>query len=154
MRQSIGLNWMKVQTVLCSIHKTVCSNFDIVYFFPSTSEDILSKAIAFAKNIVEITDNELEIIMHARKSHLFKEYSSWVKKDANKNFDVTMGGYDGTEVCEVVGLHLLNALSDSHENKDIGRYRDDRLAILRNSNPQNSDRARKLITQTFKDNGL
>ena len=57
-------------------------------------------------------------------------------------------------MCELVRLYLLNALWNSHEKTDIGLYRDDGLAILRNSNPQNSDRARKQITQAFKDNGL
>ena len=32
-----------------------------------------------------------------------------MKKDGS--FDVTMGGYDGTEVCELVGTFLLDKIS-------------------------------------------
>ena len=39
----------------------------------------------------------------------------WVKK-IDENFDVTMGAYDGAEICE----------------KDIGLYRDDGLAVFSN----------------------
>ena len=50
-------------------------------------------------------------IFHARKSLLFDKTSTWVKRD-NPDFDVTMGSYDGAEVCELVGLYLLNLLTN------------------------------------------
>ena len=37
--------------------------------------------------------------MHSRRSLLFDEDSVWVKKN-NSNFDVTIGSYDGVELCE------------------------------------------------------
>ena len=36
----------------------------------------------------------------------------WVKKDTSVEFDVTMGSYDGAEVCEIVGLFILDMLSN------------------------------------------
>ena len=45
--------------------------------------------------------------MHSRKSLLFSDNDIWVKKD-NPYFDVTMGSFNGAEVCELVGLYLLN----------------------------------------------
>ena len=42
---------------------------------------------------------------------LFDKTSVWVKKD-NPDFDVTMGSYDGAEVYELIGLYLLNLLSN------------------------------------------
>ena len=42
--------------------------------------------------------------MHSRKSLLFSNNDIWVKKD-NLNLDVTMGSFNGTEVCELVGLY-------------------------------------------------
>ena len=47
-------------------------------------------------------------------------------QDADKNFYVSIGSYDGAEVCELVGLHLLT-LSDNFEKTDVGLYRDDGL---------------------------
>ena len=49
-----------------------------------------------------------------------------VKKDY-PNFDVTMGSFDGAEVCELVGLYLLNILKSEFGGKNIGLYRDDGL---------------------------
>ena len=46
-----------------------------------------------------------KIIYHARKSLLFNEEGTWVKKDGL--FDVTMGAYDGAEVCELVGTFFF-----------------------------------------------
>ena len=44
--------------------------------------------------------------MHARKSHLFNQDHVWIKKDGGL-FDVTMGAFDGAEVCELIGTYLL-----------------------------------------------
>ena len=64
-----------------------------------------------------------------------------------------MGSFDGTEVCELVGLYLLNLLCE-HFNKDqIGLYRDDGLAALKLSGPQ-ADRARKDLCDIFRSCGL
>ena len=49
--------------------------------------------------------------MHG-KSLLFCNDKTWVKKNDLSLFDVTMGSYDGAEVCELVGLFLLNILAD------------------------------------------
>ena len=53
--------------------------FDICDFYPSISESLLNKAIAFAKLHTEITDAEIRIIKHARKSLLFSQDTEWVK---------------------------------------------------------------------------
>ena len=71
--------------------------FDIVDFYPSISEELLGKALEFAKKIVSISDSDMKIIMNSRKSLLFDENSIWCKK-GDKLFDVTMGSYDGAEV--------------------------------------------------------
>ena len=34
----------------------------------------------------------------------------WAEKD-KPDFDVTMGSYDGAEVCELVGLYILDILT-------------------------------------------
>ena len=104
------------------------------------------------KSIVDITEQEESIIRHCRKSLLFSNNSTWTKKDGNL-FDVTMGSFDGAEICELVGLYLLKLLSSKLSKDQVGLYRDDGLAALELSGPQ-SDRARKDIIQIFKDCGL
>ena len=39
---------------------------------------------------------------------LFDSKGTWIKKDDNL-FDVTMGSFDGAEICELVGLYQTNA---------------------------------------------
>ena len=48
-----------------------------------------------------------------------------------------MGSYDGAEVCELVGLFLLNELNEFFGKDIVELYRDDGLAIVKNaSKPQ------------------
>ena len=49
-------------------------------------------------------DKITDIINHARKSLLFHDGNACVKKEGNLLFDVTMGSYDGAEVCELIKL--------------------------------------------------
>lgn len=126
--------------------------FDIVEFYPSISEELLSRSITYAKSLTKISEMEEHIIWHARQSLLFNGESTWVKKDDNM-FDVTMGSFDGAEICELVGLYLLHLLSQKFDKKLIGLYRDDGLSALKLSGPQ-ADRARKDIIKIFKECGL
>ena len=41
-----------------------------------------------------------------------------------------MGSFDGVEICELVGLYLLDQLSNVLPGESVGLYRDDGLAIL------------------------
>ena len=45
--------------------------------------------------------------MHCRKSLLFNNTDIGIKKESNKNFDVTIGSFDSTEVCELIILYIL-----------------------------------------------
>ena len=51
-------------------------------------------------DIIYITNEDYNIIQHTRKSLLFNNCEPWIKKDSSI-FDVTMGAFDGTEVCEM-----------------------------------------------------
>ena len=85
--------------------------FDFAEFYPSISEDLLNCSVSFARSITTISDSVINIIHHSRKSLLFDKTSAWVKKGNGSLFDVTMGSYDGAEICEFVGFYLLNQLS-------------------------------------------
>ena len=104
--------------------------FDTVDFYPSITEDILTKSLEFPQNYVEVDEHTANIIIHCRQSILFSNGSAWSKK-STPQFDVAMGSFDGAEVCELVGLYQLYHLSSVIGDKmNIGLYRDDGLAIL------------------------
>ena len=69
-------------------------------------------------------------------------------------FDVTMGSFDGAEVCELIGLFLLNNLSEKYGKNNVGLYRDNGLVLLRNASGPQSERTKKDITREFKKQGL
>ena len=63
-------------------------------FYPSISENLFIKAIQFARQITEITHEDINLIMQARKVLLFNEDIPWVKKEGKEDF-VPMGCSDG-----------------------------------------------------------
>ena len=128
--------------------------FDIVDFYPSISEDLLKKALNFGKKYSNITAQETRTLMHSKRSLLFNNEEAWVKKGDSKEFDITMGSFDGAETCELVGLFILNTLSNKFGKENIGLYRDDGLACFRNLNGHQSDKLKKDITKIFKEMGL
>ena len=77
--------------------------FDIVSFYPSIQKSLLTKAITWAKSLTEISDSEIDTILHCRKTFLFFNNDAWVKK-TNQDFDVSMGSLDSAEICDLVGL--------------------------------------------------
>ena len=91
---------------------------------------MLHEAIQSAKENMPITTKYLEVIFHTRKSVLYNEGEPWVKKEGG-SFDVTMGVYDGVEVCELIGIYMLYLIGKKYDSKNIGLYRDDRLAVLK-----------------------
>ena len=69
--------------------------FDVCEFYPSINEKLLSKALDFASTYRPISRHERGIILHAKRSLLFSNYSTWKKKSSNDFFDVTVGSFDG-----------------------------------------------------------
>ena len=72
-----------------------------------------------------IPDDHITIIKHVRKSVLFSGGRPWVKKNNAGMFDATMGSFDGAEICELVGLFILNNLGEKFGKNNMGLYRDD-----------------------------
>ena len=119
---STVIDWLKN---LADKQKRKFIKFDIAEFYPSISEDLLNKSIDYAKSFTTIGENDINAIKLARKSLLFSKDGTWVKKGGNELFHVTMGSFDGTEVCELVGLYLLDKLSKLLGKDIVGLYRDD-----------------------------
>ena len=129
--------------------------FDIADFYPSISQDLLCKAINFADtNSCSIDSDAVNVIMHSRKSFLFESCGNiWVKKE-NEDFDVTMGSYDGAEICELVGLFLLSELNRILGTNKAGLYRDDGLCCFQKLSGPQLERTKKTICELFKSHGL
>ena len=161
LRKILNLNqWKSTQNVIewfgniKEKHRHSFISFDIVDFYPSISENLLDQALSWASNLAIITKDEISIIKHARKSVLFNDGKPWTKKDSNSLFDVTMGSYDGDEICELVGLFILNKLGQKFGKENIGLYRDDGLAIMKSKSARLADKTRKELHKCFEQFGL
>ena len=71
-------------------------------FYLLITEKLLTDAINFANNYVNVNDEAISTIMHAR-NHSFSATAIY---GCRAEFDVTMGSFDGAEVCELIGLYL------------------------------------------------
>ena len=129
---------------------------DIVEFYPSITQTLLNKAFAFAEHVlgIPIAKQTREIVQHARQSFLFSlnhadpdNPKPWVKKSGT--FDVTMGAPDGAEVCELVGLFLINETKSKFPELNFGLYRDDGLATYGKMPARKADRVRKDLHSLF-----
>ena len=127
--------------------------FDIQSFYPSITQNLLKKAINFAANITYISQSDINIIMQSRENLLFHKGEAWKKKKSN--FDVPMGSFDGAEVCELIGLYLLDKLTRGENPifpaENVGLYRDDGLAVIRTRGRAGGllENIRKKVHQAF-----
>ena len=56
---------------------------------------------------------------------------------------MSMGAYDGGEVCELIWTYMLNLLSNKYNKNNFGLYRDDGLAVLKNKSGPQSEQVKK-----------
>ena len=95
------LSWFQTN---CETSRSKFLQYDIEAFYPSISEELLNRALSFAQSHITIPHSDIETIKHSRLSLLFcPRGEMWQRKESL--FDVTMGSYDGAEVCELVGLY-------------------------------------------------
>ena len=132
--------------------------FDIQSFYPKITKKLFLKAIKFAQEMVYISENDIKIFMQCRETFLFHEGAAW--KKSKTNFDVTMGSFDGAEICELIGLYMLDKITKGKNPifpiGDVGLYRDDGLAVVRTKGRAGGllDKVRKKVVQAFKDEEL
>ena len=84
--------------------------FDIESFYPSISTKLFDEAVSFAKLYYDFTSDESEMIIHFRKTLLFWQDSTLVKKEGDEDFDIPIGCYDGAEICKLVRIYIQNKL--------------------------------------------
>ena len=160
LQERLGVNqWKSTQDVIkwfSSIQnkdRYTFTVFDIKDFYPSIKESLLKEALQFAAQRVDIPSKDMEAVRYARKSLLFDDSHTWIKRDGGL-FDVTMGAFDGAEICELVGTYLLSLIAQKYEKKDIGLYRDDGLAAFKDKSGPQNERIKKDFTRIFKEKGL
>ena len=93
--------------------------FAIKDFYPSIKESLLKQSLDFAEKYKKVSSEDKAIIKHARTSLLFNKQQTLIKKESGL-FDVTMGAYDGAEVCELAGILILYQLSRKCNKNNIG----------------------------------
>ena len=133
-------------------HKLNFIQFDVENFYPSITEELLENAISWAETIVTFTEEEKKIVFQTKKSFLFSKGQAWSKK-GDKQFDVTMGSFDGAELCDLVGLFILHQMKDIR-GLDLGLFRDDGLGVSRLSPRTNQTKIIQEIKDVFKANKL
>ena len=78
--------------------------FDIIDVYPSISKNILIDSINYAREYVDITKKQYDIILACRKIILENNETTWVKSGP-VNFDVPMGGgYDSSQIVDLVAF--------------------------------------------------
>ena len=68
-------------------------------------------------------------------------------------FDVTMESVDGAEICELIGLFILDSLK-KRLGINFGLYRDDGLGVLKTTSGRLPDRTRREVTKFFENYGM
>ena len=126
--------------------------FDVVDFYPSITEDLLKRALLFAKQYTTISDQENDIILHSRKSMLFTQDKEWIKKGTGL-FDVTMGCYDGAEICQLVGTFVLATITKATPTASIGPVQGRWPWCAVDTPGSKADRIRKDLIKMFEENG-
>lgn len=146
---SNAIEWFKT---IPNKQKHAFITFDVCDFYPSISEELLIKALNYASQFTTVTQEDREIIIHAKRSLLYHQNSPWTKRDSDSMFDVTMGSYDGAETCELIGAYMLSLIAPKFKH-EIGLYRDDGIAVCR-ATPREIEKIKQEVSNAFKANGL
>ena len=125
--------------------------WDFENYYPSITKELLEKAINWAKQYVDSSQEEIENMMQSRKSVLIHQKVAWTKKDG-KFFDVTMGSDDGAEICELVGLYVLSLLAHLTYG-EAALYRDDGAMAIRGT-PRQAEVKTKEVAKILKSTAI
>ena len=59
-----------------------------------------------------------------------------------------MGSYDRAEVCELICIFMLSLIGNKYNPSKIGLYRDDGLAVFKNTSGPQSDKIKKTFQKS------
>ena len=65
-----------------------------------------------------------------------------------------MGSYDGAQLCKLVGLYLLDLLTNEFGKQNIDLYRDDGLSCFENISGPDPEKVKKKLFKIFKNSRL
>ena len=65
-----------------------------------------------------------------------------------------MGSYDGAEICELIGTFMLSLIGNKYNPNNTGVYRDDRLAVFKNTSGSQSEKIKKTFQKMSKNKGF
>ena len=137
LRQKTGLNQWKSTNDCIKWFENIPNKrefkfckLDIQQFYPCIGQNLLKDSITWARNYVQISREEEDIIMHCRKSFLFFNGDIFVKNE-NAEFSVEQGSLDSAEVSELVGQYILSQMSEIIPKEQHGIYQDDSLMVLK-----------------------
>ena len=68
-------------------------------------------------------------------------------------FDVTMVEYDGAEVCELIGIFMLQLIGRKYNSKNTELYRDDGLTVFKNVSGPASEKTKQKKNLTYQQQG-
>lgn len=83
----------------------------------------------------------MDVKVHSRKSLLYLSKDPLITK-LDEEFHVTVGSFDGAEVCKMIELFVLDKLSSEFDLRSMGVYRDESLSIFHNKNDHQNDQIR------------
>ena len=69
-------------------------------------------------------------------------------------FDVTMGSYDGAEICKSVGRFIFDSVAKRFGKENVRLYRDDGLVLLKIMASRLANQARKNLMKIFEHDAL
>ena len=121
-------------------------------FYPSITKQHIIDAISFGQAYTNILKDEIDVILHAWKSVLFHKNKILCKSGSNSKFNVAMVSYHGAEICDLVGLFLLNKIKSSTSLRNIDFYRDD--GIIKKSSGTHLEKIKRGIIKIFKSVGF
>ena len=124
--------------------------FDIQNFYPEIGLKLLQDLINWAQQYVTISREDVDIIMHSRKSFLFFQGDVFVKSE-NPDFSVEQGSLDSAEISELVGLFILSKLTEIIPKEQNGLYRDDMIIAIKTTG-RGSELMGQQLSKLFKDN--
>ena len=128
--------------------------FDIDSFYPSISETLLRNAINFAKQHTNISNLDIDIIMHCRKISPFPQKQRLDEEQLwqyIRRYNGKLGRGRGLRVGRAIHSRWP---CQKIQERGQGLYRDDGLAVFNNTSGPQAERNRKDITRIFKKHGL
>ena len=60
------------------------------------------------------------------------------------------GAYDPIEVCELSGIFMLSLTGNEYNSNKIGLYRDDGLAIFKNTSGRNLNKSKRFFKKCLR----